>query len=646
MSLAESQGDWTIHSAAAFWQIAPDFRLIRTGGAFKSFWAAWFPHLSPPQPNQNLQSLLPAEIFHDWEALAHDAACRNSVHVERQPPAGSSRERTWWIQASPAPDTGTIFTATDITPLAQARRTALDRQRRWSQAFEHSSTGVFWLLRSGTHWQFEAINRAARQRLNLSDVPPEGHPIHDLLPETTVRVLERLADRCLSGMQSETCEHTVMHEQELRLLRFNSFPARGSDPVGRVLILVDDITLKRQAEERQQQARHFEAMTRIAGSFAHSFNNLLMAITGNLALLRDANPADQKRFIDNAEAAANQAAQLTRELMHFARPDVSSQTVIDPGKLVREIAVSFQDQLKTPVQFTWEVTPELPLIRGHPKSLRDVILHLCENATEAIEEKARHPQTPEDWQPQIHLEVSSSVIGKNREQLLQAGTYVCIRVRDNGIGMDEKVRTRIFEPFFSTKGRRKGAGLNLANAYRVISRHQGLLQVNSAPHEGAVFTIILPAIPASSSSTPCPVTTAQDRSPIECGGHETILVVDDEPMVRDVAVAILKRAGYQVVEACDGTQAWDLFQKNPDQFQAAMIDVIMPGLSGGDLLHHLKQLRPHLPVIVITGFNDESESENLIRNGAHSLISKPFSPTLMLRSLRRALDQADFIDHP
>jgi CheY-like chemotaxis protein len=255
-----------------------------------------------------------------------------------------------------------------------------------------------------------------------------------------------------------------------------------------------------------------------------------------------------------------------------------------------------------------------------------MLLNLCINARDAMPDGGRLTMATQ----RIVLERDESDICS----LLQPGSYVTFTVTDTGCGMPPEVKDRVFEPFFTTKGIGKGTGLGLAMVYGAVQQHDGTIDVTSEPGAGTSFKIMLP------TAVSCEIAVDQQPMRLAAGGRETILVAEDEPIVRDLAVRILTRAGYSVLAASDGEQAWQLFEAHTDRISLALLDAVMPKLTGRQVYERISHARPELPVVFSSGYDRETGQGKSFPDKRLRTVQKPYESETLLQAVRHALDEA------
>ena len=381
-----------------------------------------------------------------------------------------------------------------------------------------------------------------------------------------------------------------------------------------------------QRDAQLRQAHKLEAVGSLAGGIAHEFNNLLQAIRGNATFAMEGLSNDEPRYQDLEQVikAADRAAALTRELLGFSRLQVLEQVNFDCNELVNDLVKMIRPLIGEQIDLQLSLATGLGTLRADRGLMQQMLLNLCINARDAMPTGGRLTLKTQ------HVDLSDKYCELHPS--VKPGAYVVFSVADTGCGIPPEVKERIFEPFFTTKGVGKGTGLGLAMVYGCVQQHGGLINVYSEPHLGTTFKIYLPisAEAVSVAGKVAPVVTA--------GGKETILLAEDEPMVRDLAVRILTRAGYSVLVASDGAEAVSLFERNAEIISLALFDAIMPKMTGHQAYERIQRTNPRLPVVFCTGYDPETgQVRHLMEQGIRT-IQKPYDPEVLLRAVRETLD--------
>lgn len=383
-------------------------------------------------------------------------------------------------------------------------------------------------------------------------------------------------------------------------------------------------------ESQLRQAQKMEALGRLAGGVAHDFNNLLTVIRGHSELLLDrVHPGDA--LYNNSEQirkTADRAASLTRQMLAFSRMQVLQPKVLDINNLIAEMGKLLRRLIREDIEFNLQLGDSLGRIKADPGQLEQVLLNLTVNASDAMPLGGK-----------LTIESRNLVVDKKYARTrpsVELGKYVLVSVTDTGHGMDAPTKARIFEPFFTTKGPGKGTGLGLATVYGVVSQSGGFIWVESEPGRGTRFEIYLPRTEEPLEGR---LVEAAGKSVASAGSRKTVLVVEDEKEVRELACEFLSAAGYSVLTAQDGMEALETVARLGGSIQAVLTDVVMPKMRGSELGLRLKDLLPRVKVIYMTGYLEKNDGADEFPADAFFL-QKPFSRQDVVRQVTQALNSA------
>jgi len=384
---------------------------------------------------------------------------------------------------------------------------------------------------------------------------------------------------------------------------------------------------QRQLEERLRQAHKMEAVGRLAGGVAHDFNNLLTIIRGNSDLLSDRDGADafHKRCVEQIQKASSRAVSMTRQLLAFSRMQVLQPRVLDLNAVVAEMGKMLPRLIGEHIENVFVPEPKLKLVTADPGQIEQVLMNLAVNARDAM---------PGGGTLTVRTANVEMTQGSGaRHGSMTPGSYVLLAVSDTGIGMDEEIRTHIFEPFFTTKEVGKGTGLGLATVYGIVKQSGGFIWVESALGKGTTFEIYLPL-----ASGPASKAEAEHKQAALQRGSETILVVEDEAGVRELAGDFLRAHGYAVLEAKDGIEALEIAARHEGTIHMILTDMIMPRMSGAELVTRLQAIRPEIKAAFMTGYAEYATSgSETPSNQQSSILQKPFSSTSLADLIRSVL---------
>jgi signal transduction histidine kinase/CheY-like chemotaxis protein len=383
---------------------------------------------------------------------------------------------------------------------------------------------------------------------------------------------------------------------------------------------------REQLEVRLRQAHKMEAVGRLAGGVAHDFNNLLTVIRGNSDLLLERGGADtpQLRYLEQIQKAADRAVSMTRQLLAFSRMQVLQPQVLDLNTTISEMSKMIPRLIGENIEFSFLPEPKLAPVLADPGQVEQVFLNLAVNARDAMPDGGK-----------LSVLTRNMTIGETEARQrppMSPGEYVLLSVADSGQGMSAETRAHIFEPFFTTKEVGRGTGLGLATVYGIVKQSGGFIWVESAVGKGTTFEIYLPR-----SEKRATAPEESGRAKQVPGGSESILVVEDETEVRELASEFLRAGGYTIVEAKDGAEALEMVTANQKELHLLLTDMVMPGMSGADLARILRKARPDLRVIYMTGYAEFSGKNGEMAEGAAGILQKPFSQITLLEKVREVL---------
>ena len=396
-----------------------------------------------------------------------------------------------------------------------------------------------------------------------------------------------------------------------------------------------DVTARVEAEEerkalegRMQQAQKLEGLGVLAGGIAHDFNNLLTPILGDASLALMDSPEDSpvKQRLEKIQKAAHRAAALTQQLLAYAGKGPLLVEPVNLSQLVLEMAQLLESSISRKATVAYEMAADLPLVDGDPAQLSQVVMNLITNASEAIGGSGGRIAVRTGPVDGDRIGRGENLIGHD----LRDGNYAYFEIEDNGAGMDESTRSRIFDPFFTTKF--TGRGLGLAAVLGIVRSHRGALELSSDPGRGTRFRVLLPA----SSSTE--IRPPAERSPVvDWSADATVLVVDDDDGVRDLACETLRRAGLTVLAASNAGEALDLFRQRAAEIDLVLLDRTMPTTSGEEAFEAMRRIHPDARIVLVSGYS-QTRSEGFDARGPTGYLQKPFLPQELLEKVRESLE--------
>jgi PAS domain S-box-containing protein len=506
-----------------------------------------------------------------------------------------------------------------IGALLRRRQAEIERTRmaeNLALLLESTGEGIYGLNREGC---CTFINRAALEMLRYPAGELLGRDLHPVIHHTRADGSPYPEEECPATTVLATGEPRQGSSELMFRSDGSSFPVhytahamRRDGSVEGVVVTFSDITERKRTEERLLQSAKLESLGVMAGGIAHDFNNILTGILGNASLVLETMPRSDgnREFLEEVVTASERAADLTRQMLAFAGKGQFLVELVDLSEMVREITELLEATLPKTVRLAMQLGRNLPMVEGDRRQLQQLVFNLVSNAGEAIGDR---PGTVEVGARSVELRDPRP----SSFERLEPGRYVCLSVKDDGDGMNESVRARIFDPFFTTKF--TGRGLGLPAAIGIVQSHHGAVRVDSAPGAGSTFEVLLP---------PAKAKPHQEKA---------ILVVDDEEIVRRATRSILERKGYRVLIAEHGRTAVEMFRREPESIGLILLDVTMPVMGGEDAAKLLRAIRPDVPIIVSSGYQ---ESDVARRFGGHRIsafLRKPYTASTLLDKIASAM---------
>ena len=455
-----------------------------------------------------------------------------------------------------------------------------------------------------------------------------GQHIFDLVhPDDIGPALRVFAEGVATGQGDRLLGLQVRHKDGT----YRSLEAIGrfllDDPVVRgVVINARDVTERRSLERQLLQAQKMEAVGRLAGGIAHDFNNVLTAIFGYADLLTEELPAGSpaRQDLEEIRKAATRASALTRQLLAFSRQQVLAPMVLSVNDLVDDVDKMLRRLVGEDVELRLNLARDAGNVRADSGQLQQVIMNLVVNARDAMPTGGK-----------LVIETADAELTEQYAELHQAvipGRYVMLAVSDTGVGMDAQTKARIFEPFFTTKEKGKGTGLGLSTVYGIVKQSGGYVWVYSEPGHGTTFKLYLPRVDAPAEPQAPPRETAT------LTGTETILLAEDDEILRPLTKGLLAKLGYTVLDAESAEQALAVAGARQGPIHLLVADVVMPGASGRELARRLAQSRPETRVLYVSGYTDDAIVHHGMLDPGLKFLQKPFTPAALARKVREVLD--------
>jgi len=566
--------------------------------------------------------------------------------VVNRVPGGSEivlQTHTWLLRDENGKPTGMCGVASDITQQKIVENQLRKEHDLFNTILQTSVTALVAFTWQGT---IAFCNRRAEELLELSRKPETGElgflegTIITTVDNKPVNFLNHeFLDPLLGSTDSFSNYPIFLHKPDGQMFSFQVNCSAVRDEKNEISMLVfsiEDVTRqlnsdseRTRLEDQLRQSQKMESIGQLAGGIAHDFNNLLLVIAGYAELsLDDMSPDDRNHdYLVEIQKAAGRASNLTRQLLAFSRRQVINPVHLGLNESIREMSKLLRRLI--PENITIEFIPgyQLGMVYADPSQFEQILLNLCVNSRDAMPEGGN-----------ITIETENVIIDNDfcaKHPWAREGRYVLVSVTDTGCGIPPEVLGQIFEPFFTTKPHGQGTGLGLATVYGVTKQHGGMIHAYSEVGIGTTFKVYLPV-----AERPAREVGSKINGPI-VGGNETILIAEDEDVVRDLASRILERAGYHVIVAEDGEVAMDLFRKHYNEINLVLLDVVMPGMNGRVVFERIRLLKPGIKVLFSSGYTAGGVHTNFVMEQGLEMLSKPYNSEDLLRRIRQVLGSPD-----
>ena len=520
--------------------------------------------------------------------------------------------------------------------LMQANEALRESERHYQELTDLAPVGIF---RTDDQGHCLYVNERLSQISGLrAEELQEGGWDKILDPEDRIRLAAEW-QRVVQGSGPGSLEHRILRRDGSTVWALTHFAAER-DAAGRVIACVGtlaDITRRKRAEEEAhkleaqvQHAQRLQSLGILAGGLAHDFNNLLTIILGNSRLALSELPPDSPAAgnLAEIETATTRAAELTSQMLAYSGKGQFSLHAVDLSRLAEEMANLLQTVISKKTAIEFHLQNDLPPIEADPAQIRQIVMNLMTNASEAIGEAGGAIQIRTGV-----IEADGAFLSRTCfDDHLPAGTYVCLEVRDTGCGMSPETQARIFDPFFTTKF--TGRGLGLAAVSGIVRVHRGALKVSSEPGKGSTFQALFPASLKPAETAVEPAAAGQSVQ-----GRGTILVVDDEAGMRNLARTILERSGFTVITADDGGEAIRFFRRHAGEVAAVLLDLTMPVMSGDETAEQLRRVQPGVPIILSSGYGGQAVAGRFAGKGPAGFLQKPYGPAELIETLQKVLKE-------
>ncbi|AMV24267.1 Blue-light-activated protein [Gemmata sp. SH-PL17] len=477
------------------------------------------------------------------------------------------------------------------------------------------------------------MNGLAEQLTGWAAVDAQGRPVEEVFPIVSDRTRALVTNPALEALRTRQpaaiAEGTLLLQRAGGEVPIDDSAAPISDANGRLagaVLVFRDVTERKRLEEHLRQAQKMEAVGRLAGGIAHDFNNIMTVIGGfsELILSGILPPSEVREHLQEVKAASDRAAALTRQILAFSRKQILLPCALNLNAVVRDTAGMVRRLIGSHIEFATEADPFLGSVMADPTQITQVLMNLALNARDAMPRGGRLTVRTSD------LRLDDGAVPPIPG--LKPGRYAVLEMTDTGSGMTDEVKGKIFEPFFTTKGN-QGTGLGLSTVYGIVSQTGGDVGVVSAPGRGTTFSVYLPV------SEPLPDPRAAEGGPQTDRGSETILVTDDDAGVRRVITMLLAQKGYAVLDASSGPEALGLARAHAGPIHMLLTDVVMPGMSGGELAQAVVPLRPGIKVMFVSGYTEDALVERGLAESTAVFLHKPFTAEVLTRLVREVLDR-------
>ena len=523
-----------------------------------------------------------------------------------------------------------------ISPLFISMQESRDFfQQRYDLILNSAGEGIFGLDLNG---RVSFVNPTAARLTGYDSRELIGRNIHEMLHHTKADGTPHPQEECPIYAALKKGETRIKDNDLFWRKDGSSFPVDyaatpigpgdGSSSVGAVVVF-RDVTERLSLQNQFLQAQKMEAIGNLAGGIAHDFNNLLAAIMGYAEIIMMDFPANQPYhpYLQEIVKVANRGASLTRQLLAFSRKQIMQPRVFNLNEVVAEMDAMLRRLIGEDIDLVTILSPELEGVQADPAQIEQVIMNLAVNARDAMPTGGKLTIETAN----VHLDEAYA----QAHHAVVPGLYVMLAMSDSGSGMDAETKSRIFEPFFTTKELGKGTGLGLATVYGIVKQSGGNIWIYSEPGQGTTFKIYLPRVVGDVESIKSEALPA-----LHLPGSETILVVEDNDNLREVICKTLGKQGYVVLEAANGKDALQIFDNRTWPIDLLLVDVVLPQMSGAEVVKRLQEFDPNLKVLYMSGYTNNAIVHHGVLDTDVAFLQKPFKGTALLLKIRDVLDSS------
>ena len=520
----------------------------------------------------------------------------------------------------------------DITERKRVQQALQESEEKYRILVERANDGII-IIKEG---MIAYVNNYLSQLCGYSVEELVGKPFLDFVhPDELRKVKERYEKRIRYEPVESTYETVLSHKQGHKIIAEVNAGMITYEGEPADLVFMRDITERKQLETQIRQSQKMQAIGHLAGGVAHDFNNILTVINGHaeLAQFRMRKNNRAYKHVQEIVKSAQRASDLVRQLLAFSRQQIIEPKIIDVNQVIGNLDSMLHRMIGEDIQMILDLDSKLPLIKADPGQIEQVLMNLLINARDAIND---NPKVK--GEKKIIIKTGKVFLDENdvmKHLETRMGPHVLISITDNGKGMDERTIDKIFDPFFTTKEQGKGTGLGLATLFGIVKQNEGNIIVDSKPGQGSTFKVYWPYNEDTQAAI-----DENAAGKLDISGEECILIVEDDPKVRNFAREALQSYGYRVIEADHGIEALDCLKKHSNEIDLLLSDVVMPEMGGQELAQEVKENYPRLKVILVSGYTDSQIIHNGTREHSINFLYKPFSIQSLLSKVREVLDQS------